>query len=200
MTGSPLSTASEVRRVAQLSNNHEIDDAEIDLFIVDVDNEIRMWYGDPMDKTRTHIQFSGTSGSTSYDFTGDDRPVFRLDSVEVDGTLLVPTGSFTANLDIGEIDFNSSFLDNFDGDRLDFEFVPMSFHLLSTYLAALYLLESTTVISGENVRHPRIAALNRRVESIKELLQPKGAWGSGEFVDWDPRQSRLVIQDFIGIF
>ena len=199
MVGSLVATVEEVRRVAQLSNNSEITDGEVASFIEDAWQEVRGEYGDPLSKTFTYIRFSGT-GSTNYDFTGDDRPVYRLDFVEVDGTINVPTGSYTANLDLGEIDFNSTFLSDFDGERLDFEYVPMQYHLLVKYLAAKYLLETTTKISGENVRHPRIAGLKMRVERIEGQISPQGAISSGEFANWDPRRGRHVTQDFEGTF
>jgi len=199
MTGSPLATVEEVKRIAMISpNNGDITDGEIASFIEDAQDLVRTLYGDPVEKTWSLIQY-GNTGSTVYDFTGDKRPVYRIDRIEVGGSLLI--GSVTENLEIGEVEVSSDILSLHDGERIEWEWVPQLYNNLVAYKAALYVLESGLIISGEDTRNARVSHIKSRIEEFEKALAPDTVYGSSGYSNWDPRgPGEYIDQDWSNFY
>jgi len=190
-----LCTFDEVKRTARLSSNSDVGSDEVLDAIEDANAYIFSEYGAPIKKTYFYVE----SGSYTYDFTGNDRPVYRVDDVNIGtGTdVNISTGSYTVNLRQGFITFSpTSTIDNSAGTEVEVKWVPKLYNTLAKNLAALDLIEATKIVDGEEITSPEARKIQARIDRCKEILRPKGAYGSTMFENYDERRGEYVPQDW----
>lgn len=186
-TGS-LTDPTEVRLI--LGQNLELNNGEIASMILDVDEEIKMDYGDPIDKDYFYFE---TDQNT---YQVGQRNIYRFESIECDGSD-IPLGSFTLNNASGMFDVASDVATLFDGTRCEVEYVPKIYNVLAKNLTVLRLLEVHTTWVGDRVQDPRISRLRDKIDQIKSKIMSCGfdVMRSSQWETWDKRKGDYVYQD-----
>ena len=188
-----LTNVDKVKNVARIGANSDINDTEIIKFIEDSDAELFEKYGNPV--RRTAFLLDSGIGSTVYDFTGNRDPVHSIQEIRVDGEpVSMTTGSFTIGYNNGFIKINLDFLNLNDGNKVSIDWIPKSFHVLSTYKSAMELIDSTIIIDGEDTINPLSRKLQMRLGSLEDAIRPKGAFRSSEYATYDERDEEMIYQ------
>jgi hypothetical protein len=202
-----LASLDDVRRAMRLSANSDLGSEELYQALRDATDEIFEWYGDPIKKTTTMIRSTSTNtypGSLYYTFTGNRIPVYQVREITVGtGTpeYLVSGSAYTVDYNNGLLKFTPTFISENDGAQLQIEWVPKIFNTLCKFMAALQLVESTRIADGNVVESPEIRRLQKKVDDLKEILRPKGVFGSTQFIGLDERGPGTYIdQDFENIY
>jgi len=179
-----LANFEPVKRLAQISPNSDIGSVEIFEAIENATFDIYTDYGRPTIVREMRLE----TGSYEYNFTGDRAPIYKVDRVEV-GTSdyeVVPVGSYTIDYVRGYITLGSVYLDANIGHFMQVEYVPQLVNQLAEVMSALNILESSTILSGEDTRNTLIEKLQRRRDKYVESLKPKGCYGSSKYSDATP--------------
>ena len=192
-----LTTGSEVKLVAGL-NNGEVSDGDIGSQITLVTSFLVERYGNPMKKTNITLE----SDEYTYDFTGDKRPVYRIDYVEIAGSSITEAaGSYTGSLLEGELTLASNLIDEFGNERLEVEWIPKKANLLATYKTALEVLQNLYIVTGDESTSTKVARITKTIEEIEQLfLEESHVIMSSAGAESDPRQGTIVIQDFTNAY
>lgn len=202
---SRLASASDIIRIAGIEDTSQISVSEINSAIDDVEREIYSDYGKPIIKT----YFLMNNQFATYDFTGDKKEVYIIDTVEAYSTAAgvagyykasfasdasVGVGKYTADLTKGEITFSASDIITYTGQRVEVEYIPIEFHLLSKYKTAVYLLDIYAIASGDEVTETKIKRLMDRIKRVEDSLRPTEVVGSAEQINFDKRQGKWIDQ------
>lgn len=194
-----LTDIDSVKRIARINDASDLASAEIYEAVRESTDEVYGNYGRPVVRS----QISLSSGSTTYDFQLSYKPVYRVDAVKLfPGTSefeRVAAGSYTLDLEVGNITFTSAFVGSHTSRSVEIEYVPKVFNILATNMAGIKITESSRIIDGREIEPAEIKRMQRVVDSINEQLRPKGLWGStqlGNEGDDDRRRAFFVDQDF----
>ena len=191
---SRFTTVDEVKSVCSLNNN-EVSDAEIAEHIDRVTGIMIEQYGNPMEKSNIILE----SNEYIYDYTGNKRPTYRVDYVEVNGSEITNgTGSiYDINLGTSFITLASNIIDDNSGERLEVEYIPKRANLLCTYKSALETLESLYVVTGDEAFSTKLLRIEQTTGSLQNLfLQEVKVIMSTQGATQDDRQGKVITQNF----
>lgn len=181
-----LTTGSEIKQVGSFSNeftdidyNTEIDIIEAELY----DRYLlpkRSSFSIDNDYTRFFI-----NDSKVYDIIRVRAQVST--DVDPSGYVVIgSTGSWTFTNGTNYIDLEPSFIAEFDTKGIRVDHIPKIFNLLATDMAALNLLDGTTIVDGEEVTDPQSRKLMARSKRYKKIISPRIMIRSSTAVDFDP--------------
>ncbi len=188
-----LTDVKAVKDIARLNSNADIADYEILRFIDDTESEVYENYGNPVKKT--YFQLDSSFGSVIYDFTGNNVPVHTVQEVRIDGRAVpLSEGSWSLGLSQGLIKFDSDLVIGSNSMNVSVDWIPKAFHTLATYMTALDLIDSSSIIDGEEVRNPLAVKLGRRIGSVSDSIRPKEVFRSSAYERWDERDGKFVYQ------
>lgn len=170
-----------VKRLAQISPNSDIGSIEIFEAIENATYDIYTDYGRPTVVREMRLE----TGSYEYNFTGDRVPIYKVDRVGVGTSIIevIPVGSYTVDYVRGYLTLDSTYLDANTGQFMKVEYVPQLINQLAEVMAALNILESSTILSGEDTRNTLVEKLEKRRDRYTESLKPKGCYGSSKYAD-----------------
>lgn len=187
-----LATVEEVKLLSGLQSG-EVSDEEIGSHITNVTSMIIEKHGNPIDKSNIIVD----SAELTYDFTGNKRPVYRVDYVEVGGSDITSSGSFTADLDEGNITLTADIIADFSNERLEIEWVPVKANLIAKYKSALEVLENLYIVTGDETTHTKITRMKETSGEIGSLfLDDVQVIMSSSGGQDDERQGTTITQDF----
>ena len=203
-----LCTASDVRRVAALSN--EYSDAIIGSEIIDVSTEIFAQYK-PI--KRTYFLFDDKDDNVpylDYDFTGNNgqRRVYKVIKVEVSvpttiadpPRVLLHEGSgsdYVTHLDIGSLVFGSDIVIEHINREVFVEWIPDEYRLMAAIMTALNLIDGSTIIDGESSTSPQVNKLLARLNRIKQSIKKAYTFNSSKYKCYAKDSARYVDNDEI---
>lgn len=180
-----------VKRLARLTN--EVPDDELQEFIESVNQEILREHGYPVARMRSDISTS----YGSYYLNTNREPVYKIDRVIVDGSLL-SEGSWTGNSGSASVAIPSDILTNKSGKAILVDYIPYIYHQLATFKAAKDVIESQYLVSSEGGEFPRTAWLTTRIKDILETLPNSPMYRSSEYSSWSPESGTYVDQSLLG--
>lgn len=192
-----LTTVDEIKIITGLTNG-EVSDGEIGSQIKTTTSFIIEEYGNPMKKSN----ITTDSEELVYDFTGDKKPVYRIDYVEIAGSeITAVTGSYIAGLDEGEITLASNIVDEFSNERLEVEWIPVKANLLALYKTGLEVLQNLYIVTGDEATSTKITRMQKNIDATEKLfLQASHVIMSSAGAESDPRQGKVIVQDFTNAF
>lgn len=97
-----------------------------------------------------------------------------FDKVVLNGEI-VDESNYTANNDDATVDFDQSYVDdNFDeGTELKFYHVPSIFKTIELYIAVRNVLETETIVTGDEVTNTQTDRLNQRIQAMVKRVNSK---------------------------
>lgn len=169
-----ITTGSEVKRVAQFSDEYQDEDYNIEIDIVEAE-----LYGKY--KLPKRSSFSIDDDYTVFYIS--DKPVkevIRLQvnvetSIDPSGWLVIGSDSnWSFTEDNNYITLEPSFISTYDTKLVRVQYIPKIFNLLASNIAALNLIDPTTITDGENtIESPQITRIKNRIDRYKKIISPR---------------------------
>ena len=191
-----LCDVDDVKRITGIVN--ELSDDQIREHIAASDQEIFQQFGKPVLDGNTYTDSQATY--YEYDFTEQRAPIYRMDLIEIAGSVVdLSIGSIQVDINTGFAVIGSSLIDTSDGGRLEFEFIPQNYNLLSQYQTALDIFLTNDVLRTTDVLSPRIDLIKDRIESLRAVASMPGIVRSTEDIAGG-RLGKAITQDFQNIY
>ena len=159
-------------------------------------------FGDPMERSR----FSLNSNNTIYEIRNDNKKIFRINTVLIrknDNDRRVYTGTTTASElgltyvfdnEFNTITFASETISAWNGRIVEVTYVPSSYYNLVKTHAALYLLETSNIVNGQEEAPTQLISLRHRVKILSEAMTTCEAVGSANERYYDPTLGKYIKQ------
>lgn len=172
-----LTTASAVRRTGGLTQL-QYTDAEIGSEISDMSIFLYARYGSPM--KRTHFVIN--DDYLTYDFTGQDNPVFAVDRITLNystniqsniGSDITNDSNITTDITAGQMTLTSSFVNTHQGRVIYVEWVPQLMEQLCRLKVAKNLIDITGRAAGEETEQSFTSDMMKRIKAIEKELAPR---------------------------
>lgn len=168
-----VTTDTEVKNVARLTN--EFTTTEINTEIDIVTAELYSKYNLPKrssfilddEYTRFYI-----SKEPVYDII---RIRAQVDTtIDPSGyTIITATGSWSFIDGTNYIDVTQNFINAYDTKIIRIDYIPKIHNLIATNMAALNLIEETTITDGDEISTPQATKIKDRIQRYKDTLKPK---------------------------
>ncbi len=190
-----ITTISEVKFAADLTS--EYDD-------VDILNEIDLVESDLYDRyylpKRSQITLS--SDYNDYYFSKEKaHEIIRLQvavdvSVDISGWLIVEEASDTWSFlnPNNFLTFDDAFLSTYDGQSIRIQYIPSNLHHIAKYQAALNLIDTVTIVDGEEQIPPLVTRIRARLQRYKDLIKPRFLIKSNISVEYDRYEYVSITQ------
>jgi len=195
---SDLCTTDEVKLIAGVNNN-EMSDDDIDSIIRQVSNYVYSKWGDPARKTQTSI----VTNFYKYDFTGDDRRVYKMVEATMGGST-IDTGSYTTSTQYGYVTLGSSFVTALSGQSFFVKWIPEDVHIYTINKASIRVMNVLKSFQGGDLFTAQIEDLKEEMSEIEKQLTEKlsvSVIGSSSTALTDTRSAdRTIVQDDTGQF
>jgi len=186
-----LTASGSVKRILRVTN--EVPDSEVASFIKDTQEEIWRDYGYP--PRIVHCWIDSDSEQYRYYLSRERRSIHSVDRVSVSGSIL-PTSSYTPELDRGYIDVGSEIVEGKSGSMLTVGYTPKIYEKLATFMVSRDLLGSMYLTSSEGGEFPRPAYLKRKIDTIRmEILGGDTIIRSSPYKDPHPDYGEYIPQD-----
>jgi len=191
-----ITTGSEVKAVAQLTN--EYTDTEILTEIDIVEAELYNRYNLPK-----RSSFSIDDDYTDFYVSNDD--VYDITRVQVSvdtavdpsGYLTVATGSttWTHTAPNNYITLAAAFITSYDTKSVRVQYIPKAHNLIATNTCALNLIDATTITDGENtIEAPLVTRIKDRITRYKMLVKPRTIVRSSAYSQYDNFDYESITQ------
>jgi len=162
--------------------------------------EVTNDYGNPTKKST----FTLDSTQTRYEFRSDDKKTYRIDRVIIrennntrrtytSGTASETNQEYTEDLEFNTITFHSDTVSDWNGHRVEVDYVPTYIHWLIRLKATLYLLENTNSVNADEQTPTGVNRIVNRIKRIEDSLTPI-AVGSTNEKDYDPTIGEVIPQ------
>jgi len=197
--GSPLCTNTDALRIAYGRDSAtDVSGSIVTDAISDATDEVYTLYG-ASEKTKIYI----TANHTEYEFRKVNLKTYRIESVNIlnpsTNSRNDTTGSqYTATLQTNKIVISTENASKWAGSYMEFDYIPLDWHLLAKNKAGLNLLDSdeSQMNPGENENEsPRVSRIAKRISRIQGNLNPVACQGSIESQDYDVRDHERIDQD-----
>ena len=203
MTRTAVVTNKEVLQTAGFRSEEEVGGSDaVTAAIEEAESEVSNNFMNPYRKATFVLE----NTITRYEFRIDARKVYRIDNVIIrrdDNTRRVYTAAETASessqnyvkdLEFNTITFASGTVSQFNGNRVEVDYVPIEIHWLTRLKAAMFLLDSTSVVNGE-VDFPVITRrIFDRINRIQDAAAIPEAIGSEDEKFYDPTIGEIIPQ------
>ncbi len=191
-----LSDVEDVKRITGIVN--ELTDAEIQEFINMADQNIFQSFGEPVIKGNTYTNI--TSGEYTYDMTGNRTPIYRLDRFEINGSVIDSSaGSFTVDLGNAFVTVDPALIELNAGNRMEFEFIPQNYNLLSQYMSAMDIFLTTDVLRSAESTTPKLDLIKERINALQSAAAVPGVVMSTGQISGG-RLGETITQDFDNLY
>lgn len=165
-----ITTVEEVRRVGQIAGDYTDEEIQEELEIVEA--ELYDRYTLPK-----RSQFSVDDDYTDfYIFPKEVHEIIRVQgavetSVDPSGYTTLDVGSdYTFTENNNHITLTTSAISEYDGDIMRVQHIPRVYSRIAAVQTALNLIDTTTIIDGENTTSPKAIQLMARLKRYKQSL------------------------------
>jgi hypothetical protein len=83
------------------------------------------------------------------------------------------------------ITFSDTFLNTYDAKLVRIQYIPLVYNTMATIITVLNLIDTVTIVDGEEQTPPLIGRLKGRLERLKRISKPKSIFKSSELVNYD---------------
>ena len=183
-----ITTGSEIKALGGFSN--EYTDAEIETEIDIVEAELYQKYNLPKKSS-----FVVDDDYTRFFISPQNKGVHEIIRVQAAVETSIDPSGYTAIGSDGStwgfvtpnnyLDLESSFISTYDSKIIRVQYIPKIHNLLATGIAALNLMDVTTVTDGEGNLPPQVSRIMKHIGRLKKLLAPRNILFSKDSADFD---------------